>query len=196
MILTYHHTLADHPFQHCCNKLTHKPQVTTALSTLSTDYHLNRNVLLFCCWFGYCGQGRLYKRDFKEILQAIHPWHEYTVQGLGNITQLLADKQAPHWAAPLHQAIQEEQQIALQMEQLMIAEAAGRKRRKRSPQQKYLDAWHNLNSYMNTAGVSLRPTHTPLLDTLLSVVFPDVEPPLDLDTQTTPHSTQLSLALF
>lgn len=101
-------------------EINQKKPMQDALIWLHDGHDFSINLLLFCCWYGATGQGRLSKNDLIKLHQASHLWHQNTVLPLRRLCQQL-EKQPKIDTFDIREALRAEQIAAEKAEQLMLA---------------------------------------------------------------------------
>jgi len=170
MAITAKATISDHPLWRFSVKIWDHETAQRALQALENNYGLNPNVLLFCCWFGAAGQGRLTRDDINQLLTATAHWHERIVLSLQRLS-----KQATR-SEDIYQAIAAETVVALHIEQLMLAEALGKfTRNTRNTNQKLTDACKNIALYVKMAQTPINPTTHDAIYQIVAIAFPTID---------------------
>lgn len=166
-------SLASHPFWDFSLRFYANEAVQQICLVLQDHYHLNVNVVLFCCWLAQTGRGRLSERNVETLQHAVCSWHLNITEALRNLRkQLKAGKQFR-----LSKRVQREELIAEQVEQLLLAETIIRTSRKQRPViQKATDALISLRHCMILSGSTLALHDKLLFQQLIALLFPQVDP--------------------
>lgn len=166
-------TLPNHPFWTFSLQLYKKKEVEQALLLLQYHYGLNANVILFCCWYSFNGQGALSQAKVRELLLRIRPWHERVVLPL----RRLRDRLKPYvdrvkWAKGVRQAILLEELEAEHAEQLLMSEFFSYEDyRIKSAPQKASDIFRSLSAYCRMIRIDLDASGCDAIAMILSVIF-------------------------
>ena len=168
----------DHPFWDFALDVYRRPGVSDACLQLQERYHLDVNLLLFVCWIGASGRGRLTPRDIGVCAGAVGAWHDAVVRPLRGVRRSLKEDLG---AAPagLPQALRREIQAreidAEHIEQLMLAAAMPREPQADMAQAARLaDASHNARCYLAVLGASVDAAGDASLTVTLQAAFPDM----------------------
>jgi len=65
--------------------------VAPACLDLQENLGVDVNVLLFCCWAGAVGGGRLGPDAIRDGLETVTPWHTHVVRGLRAVRQRMKE---------------------------------------------------------------------------------------------------------
>ena len=117
----------EHPFWDFSLKLYREKAVAPACLALQNDYAADVNILLYCCWLGVAGAGRLSEADMRRVVAAVDAWQSDMIRPLRRLRQRLKQGFEPvpeDTCQRLRQAIQLLEIDAEHVEQLLLAELA------------------------------------------------------------------------
>lgn len=175
MIISMALKLPHHPFWNFSLQIYRQKPAKDALLALQNQYHLNVNVLLYCCWFATLNQGQLNQAELKQLLTLIQPWHEQIITPLRLMRNRL--KESPKaWAQEIREEVLAIELDAEHIEQLMLADATEKKPKsqKRTPQQRASLACHNIACYCTLAGIAMDQVGCGQAAQLINIVFPEL----------------------
>ncbi|MBA2653570.1 MAG: TIGR02444 family protein [Gammaproteobacteria bacterium] len=168
-------TLPIHPFWNFSVKIYREPIVEESLITLQNERGLNVNIVLFCCWFALCDQGRIPKSDLKQILINIQPWHDRIVLPLRRIRQQLKEQLNPPWPEIRNEILRQEL-ASEQIEQLIMLEQYAYKTRPiRTTFQKIIDICKNIAVYCHLLQVYLDASDCSSISNVLGTIFSKID---------------------
>jgi uncharacterized protein (TIGR02444 family) len=176
----------SHPFWDFALEVYRKPGVSEACLRLQEDNHVDVNLLLFVCWIGASGCGRLNAQDVARCIDAVGPWHESVVKPLRGVRRILKDELAdgggagvasPELTQALRRAIQAREIDAEHVEQLMLTATIARESRDHvSAAERLTDAGHNAALYLTRLGKTVRAAEQAHLAVVLAAAFPAMPP--------------------
>jgi uncharacterized protein (TIGR02444 family) len=171
----------SHPFWDFALDVYRKPAVSEACLRLQEDNHVDVNLLLFVCWIGASGRGRLNAEDVARCIDAVGPWHESVVKPLRGVRRILKDELAdgggagvasPELTQALRRAIQAREIDAEHVEQLILTATVARDPRDLVSAQRLTDAGHNAALYLTRLGNTVRAAEQAHLAVVLAAAFP------------------------
>ena len=166
--------LPQHAFWQFSVQIYQQANVEQMCLKLQKKHGLNVNLLLFCCWVGYQGYGRLHKKDFARALTATNRWHELVTIQLRQVRRRI--KQLTGVKQPYAFAFETEM-AAEQTEQLLLAQTLQKHQRPNNKAEKrFADAFANLIFYLRLLKIAFDDEDTTALYTLLSPLFPELPP--------------------
>ncbi len=170
--------LPNHPFWIFSLQAYSQESVKKALLNLQNRHGLNINMVLFCYWFAASNQGALLKTDIKQLLTAIHTWHERVVSTLRSLRDRLKEAAAPIWSQHIRQDVLDTELTAEHIEQLLLIDASAKKstRVRRSHQQRTTHACQNAATYCNVLFINLDQADCTAFGQILAGVFPELTP--------------------
>jgi uncharacterized protein (TIGR02444 family) len=170
-------TLQEHPFWKFSVKIYAIPSVKSALLKLQNERSLNVNIILFCCWYSFCGQGRLAKTELGQLLQAIYPWHERIVMPLRRLRQNLNKHyvQKPDKKLLYDESLETEVFSEL-IEQHMLAQAIVFQTKPiRTTVQKITDTCKNIIAYSQKIQITMEVGDHIEVAEIISAIYPQIE---------------------
>ena len=78
-----------HPFWDFALDVYRQPGVSEACLQLQERDHVDVNLLLFACWVGASGGGRLNRDEVERCRDAVGPWHDAVVRPLRGVRRTL-----------------------------------------------------------------------------------------------------------
>jgi len=167
--------LPSHPFWKYSLGIYKKEGVKDACLTLQNRRALNVNILLFSCWLGSTGRGRLEVQDLLKIFLVIDKWHEGVTENLRIIRNRLSGFGNPEWSHGIRKLVLEDELAAEQVEQLLLVDTIDRVAVEgRSVLQKATDAVASLHAYAKTRRLIFDVKDYAAFHRLLSEVFPTI----------------------
>lgn len=95
---------------------------------LQDNYGADVNMLLFACWLGHSGRGRVTVSAWRAMILRLSKWRDRVIKPLRNVRRMLQDEQL---APPgMKQRIEHSELEAEQVEQLILEKEWGRGRRR------------------------------------------------------------------
>lgn len=165
--------LPEHPFWHFVTRMHQQESTQSVLLQLQGYHEIQLNLLLFCCWFSYAGQGRLSRNDMQKLISSTTTWHQRIVNALNKLHLITRKSEIKE---VLNKPVFEYLQLAEQIEQLMLTDVNIRfVRLSRTPVQKLIDACKNICIFLKCYQVPTDPVLCELLCQLLSLLFPSIE---------------------
>lgn len=168
----------DQSFWEFSLKLYSQSEVEQNLLFLQNHYGCNVNIVLFCCWYGLEGQGRLSQKRLSSIIDSIQYWHERIVKPLRQLRKTMKRYRLIKDDPLNGESVLAEEINAEKIEQRMIVDKVSIERHgSKSPIFKVIDVCKSLLNYLRIRGVLLGDDGVDSVVTILSQVFPSV--PLD-----------------
>lgn len=168
-------TLPTHPFWNFSVKIYRHKQIEESLITLQNERGLNVNVILFCCWYALCDQGRLSKSALKQILISIQPWHDGIVLPLRRIRRQLKTTTKPS-LLEIYREVSSHELVAEQVEQLiMIENVTYETKAVRTNFQKIIDICKNISTYCHLLQIFLDAKDCWHICTILVTLFSKID---------------------
>lgn len=168
--------LLNHPFWKFSLKIYSQPQVENALLILQANHGLNINIILYCCWYAFRGQGRLSKTDLKQLLQVVQYWHDKVTVPLRRLRTSLKKSQHQQLFSAIYQDTLKYELFAEQVEQLLIADVFVYEVKPiRTSLQKIIDGCKNIVTYCQTIKISLAEEDQAEITELLAAIFNKVD---------------------
>ena len=167
-----------HPFWDFALDVYRRPGVSDACLELQENQQADVNLLLFVCWIGASGRGRLGADEIGLCIETARPWHDAVVRPLRAVRRTLKGGLG---SAPadltdgLRRQIQAREIDAEHIEQLMLTAAIPRQ-----PKADMMlparvgDAGQNALAYLTKLGARVDNPARASLAKVLSAVFPDV----------------------
>ncbi len=169
-----------HPFWDFALDVYRRPGVSEACLVLQERHHLDVNLLLFVCWVGASGGGRLSRVEVETGRDAVAAWHDSVVRPLRGVRRVLKGGlgSAPAGLSDsLRRAIQAREIDAEHIEQLMLSAAVPRQPDPQVPIAARLDdASRNALNYLAVLGASADADAQRNLAVILGAAFPDAAP--------------------
>jgi uncharacterized protein (TIGR02444 family) len=169
-----------HPFWDFALEVYRRPGVSDACLTLQERHQVDVNLLLFVCWVGACGGGRLSRDEVVRCREAVAPWHDSIVRPLRGVRRILKGGlgDAPQELSDgLRRAIQAREIDAEHIEQLMLAQTVHREPNPGIPLAERLDhASRNALTYLAVLDAGADPSAQKDLAVILGAAFIDAEP--------------------
>ena len=75
----------DHPFWDFSLEVYGRNGIPEACLELQDAHQVDVNVILFCCWMGGTGRGRLERAEMEAMCDAVAEWHEVVVRGVRGV---------------------------------------------------------------------------------------------------------------
>lgn len=184
--------LPPHPFWNFSLEAYAGEGVSRACIELQDRHGVDVNVLLFCCWIGASGRGRLQAEELRKLTGRIANWQRDIVVPLRSVRRRLAAGEnlpiAPDdAAAALRRRIADAEIEAEHVEQLMLAENyAAPGNRDRPAKERLAAALANLGLYSAQLGIKVERRDRSAVATILFACFPtllpaEIEHALNLD---------------
>jgi uncharacterized protein (TIGR02444 family) len=173
------HRLMDfppHPFWDFALDVYRRPGVSDACLELQENQQVDVNLLLFVCWIGASGCGRLNANEIDLCIATVRPWHEAVVRPLRAVRRTLKGGlgSAPaDLADGLRRQIQAREIDAEHIEQLMLTAAVPRSPGTDVPLSvRVADAGNNALAYLTQLGARVEAQAQASLAVILSASFP------------------------
>lgn len=167
-----------HPFWDFAIDVYRRPGVSDACLQLQERHRLDVNLLLFACWIGVSGRGRLTPEEIGHCIDAVRPWHEAVVRPMRGVRRMLKGDlgAAPvELAQALRREIQAREIDAEHIEQLMLAAALPRQPQGNVlPATRLADASRNALLYLVKLGAELDAATKQSLAVILGQAVPDM----------------------
>lgn len=168
----------DHPFWDFSLQVYGSAGVPEACLELQEAHGVDVNVVLFCCWLGRSGRGRLDAGEVAAMRASVAEWHEAVVRGVRAVRQRLKGGMAPAPVAlsePLRRRLASIEVQLEHVEQLMLAGAVDRAPDEaRAAPARLADAVANVGGYLEAAGIRAGAADAARLAAILGPVFPDL----------------------
>ncbi len=166
----------QHPFWDFSLEVYGSPGVPDACLRLQEAHGIDVNVILFCCWVGRTGRGRLGAEETAATCRAVAEWHEVVVRGVRAVRQRLKGGMPPAPTAlsePLRRRLAALEVQFEHVEQLMLAEAVDRTSEEARPTPDRLDdALANIGGYFEAVGVAPSADDAANVALVLAPAFP------------------------
>ena len=183
---------SPHPFWNFSLEVYSGEAVSRSCIELQDRHGLDVNVLLFCCWIGASGRGRLQADELKRLSVKVASWQRDIVMPLRAARRRLATGEnlpiAPEDAASaLRRRIADAEIEAEHVEQLLLAENyAAPGNRDRPPKERLSAALANLGLYSEQLGIKVERRDRTAVAAILFACFPmlaahEIEHALNLD---------------
>ena len=167
----------DHPFWDFSLEVYGRDGVPGACLELQDAHELDVNVLLFCCWIGRSGRGRLTAAETDAMIAAVGEWHEIAVRGVRAVRQRLKGGLGPapvELSEPLRKRLATIEVQLEHIEQLILAETVDRPAEEATPvDDRVGDAVANAAAYFEAFGARPGRADADSFATILAAVFPD-----------------------
>ena len=167
----------DHSFWDFSLEVYGRDGVPPACLELQEAHGVDVNVILFCCWLGRTGRGRLDGAETAAMCDAVAQWHEVVVRGVRGVRQRL---KAGVPGAPLELSEPLRRRLAAievqleHIEQLMLAGSVDRAADEaRAEADRLADAVANTRGYFDRFGAAASPADAASFAVILGSVFPD-----------------------
>ncbi len=167
-----------HPFWDFALDVYRRPGVSDACLELQENQQVDVNLLLFVCWIGVSGRGRLSAEEIGLCIETVRPWHDTVVRPLRAVRRTLKGGlgSAPAGLADgLRRQIQAREIDAEHIEQLMLTAAIPRQPNADAAMPARVgDAGRNALAYLAKLGARVDNAARASLAKVLSAAFPDV----------------------
>ena len=151
-------------FDHFCQQLVSDTMILPAFDALEKHQQLNRNLLLFCCWFAITGQGRLRQKDIRLLRKKIASWHNKVVLQLQQLSSLPESAVTQY-----HKTLS----LAQQFEQRLLADTITHvENNKQKDEQKLKNMFRNIKLYFDYLHIPLKDSEWQAIYALLGHYFP------------------------
>ncbi len=167
-----------HPFWDFALDVYRRPGVSDACLELQEHQQVDVNLLLFVCWIGASGRGRLDADEIALCIETVRLWHDSVVRPLRAVRRTLKGGLG---AAPgdladgLRRQIQAREIDAEHIEQLMLTAAIPREPKTDvALPLRVRDAGQNALAYLAKLGARVDNAARASLANVLSAAFPDV----------------------
>jgi uncharacterized protein (TIGR02444 family) len=172
--------LTPHPFWNFSLEVYGGEGVARACLDLQDRREVDVNVLLFCCWLGASGRGRIDKPDLQGLIATVRDWQREVVKPLRLARRRLAEGMAGAPEEPaglLRRRLADAEIEAEHIEQLMLAERYGHPgNRDRPPKERLAAALANLVAYSEILGLAVERRDREQAATILTACFPNLLP--------------------
>lgn len=171
-----------HPFWNFSLEVYSGEGVARSCIDLQDRHGLDVNVLLFCCWIGASGRGRLQADELKRLCGKVANWQREIVMPLRAVRRRLATGETlpipPEDAASaLRRRVADAEIEAEHVEQLLLAENYGAPgNRDRPAKERLAAALANLGLYSSQLGIKVERRDRAAVATLLVACFPMLDP--------------------
>lgn len=146
---------SDHPFWDWSLDIYGRPDVEETLLDLQDRLGLDVNLLLFACWAGATGRGRLPDADWTRLIEGTAGWRANVVEPLRAVRRHLKDRRNAAGAVALREKVKVLELEAEHAAQLAIAGLAKVRRESDvSVAGQIAAAAANLEAYLAAAGLS------------------------------------------
>jgi len=172
-----------HPFWNFSLEVYSGEGVARCCIDLQERHGLDVNVLLFCCWIGASGRGRLQADELKRLCGRIGNWQRDIVMPLRAARRRLATGEnlpipPDEAASALRRRIADAEIEAEHVEQLMLAESyAAPGNRDRPAKERLAACLANLGLYSQLLGIKVERRDRVAVATILSACFPMLQAP-------------------
>ena len=159
--------LPAHPFWGWSLEIYGRPGVEEALLDLQDRLGLDVNLLLFACWTGAAGRGRLSGSEWTRLIDGTADWRASVVEPIRAVRRHLKDRGDMPGATALRERVKALELEAEHAAQLAIAGmATGKGESDVAAAVRVADASANLEGYITAAGLSLSHGDRALLNSL------------------------------
>ncbi|MEO8557803.1 MAG: TIGR02444 family protein [Rhodospirillales bacterium] len=173
-------SLTPHPFWNFSLEVYGGEGVARACLDLQDRRQADVNVLLFCCWLGASGRGRIDKADLKALVERVKDWQLEVIRPLRLARRKLAEgvAHAPEQQAePLRRRLADAEIEAEHVEQLMLAERyAYPGNRDRPPKERLTASLGNLVAYSEILDLAVDRRDRDQVAIILTACFPNLLP--------------------
>ena len=118
----------------------------------------NINLVLFCCWLGCEGYGRLTAAEMQDVLATASHWHKRAIGPLRALRRDLKGDPAPVSAdrceATRQKVLAAELEAERALQALLFESVQHRVRQDKSTQHRTDDSFANINGYFQAAGIA------------------------------------------
>jgi uncharacterized protein (TIGR02444 family) len=167
--------LPTHEFWRFSLKFYGKQTVKDICLELQNSYEINVNILLFCCWLASSGRDRLTNNELIILFNTIDYWHRSITEPLRSLRKTLSLENKVEWMKQLRAEVLQQEIIAEQVEQLLLAHILPRAVLKNKRiKQKIDDCIHNFHGYFNYLNIKLDTKICGALNALLADLFPNI----------------------
>ena len=167
-----------HPFWDFSLEVYGRAGVPEACLEVQEAHGVDVNVILFCCWLGRTGRGRLARAETEAMRAAVAQWHEVVVRGVRAVRQRLKGGMPPAPVAlsdPLRRRLAAIEVQLEHVEQLMLAESVDRRPdAARGEAERLADAVANTRDYFEAFGAAAAPADAESFAVVLGSVFPEI----------------------
>ncbi len=148
----------DHPFWDFSLEVYGGEGIPAACLELQDAHGVDVNVILFCCWLGRTGRGRLGRDEIGSMCAAVAEWHMVAVRGVRTVRQRLKGGMPPapiELSEPLRRRLASIEVHLEHIEQLMLSESVDRPADEaRGAAERMADAAANTRGYFDAVGVA------------------------------------------
>ncbi len=166
-----------HPFWDFSLEVYGSTGIPEACLELQEAHGVDVNVILFCCWLGRTGRGRLERAETEAMCGAVAQWHEVAVCGVRAVRQRLKGGMPPAPIAlsePLRRRLAAIEVQLEHIEQLMLTESVDRDAdAARTEADRLADAVANTRDYFDAFGAAATPADAESFAVILGSVFPE-----------------------
>jgi len=169
-----------HPFWNFSLEVYGGEGVARACLDLQDRRQVDVNVLLFCCWLGASGRGRVDKAELQALIAKVRDWQSTVIGPLRAARRKLAGgvADAPEeQAGLLRRRLADAEIEAEHIEQLMLGERYIHPgNRDRPPKERMAAALANLVAYSEILGLVVDRRDREQVATILVACFPNLLP--------------------
>lgn len=175
--------IAPHPFWNFSLEVYAGEGVARACLDLQDRHGIDVNVLLFCCWLGASGRGRIERAALAALVGRIAAWQERVVVPLRQLRRLLASGEGlpmpgTEETTALRRRVADAEIDAEHIEQLLLAQDhAHPGNRDRPVKERLAAALANLGTYAELRGVKVERADRECVATILGACFPTLIAP-------------------
>jgi uncharacterized protein (TIGR02444 family) len=181
-----------HPFWNFSLEVYSGEAVARSCIELQDRHGVDVNILLFCCWIGASGRGRLQAEELRRLTGKVGPWQRDIVMPLRAARRRLAAGEnlpiAPEEAAAaLRRRVADAEMEAEHVEQLLLAENyAVPGNRDRPAKERLAACLANLGLYSQQLGLKVERRDRAAVANILTSCFPmlqahEIDHALNLD---------------
>jgi ribosomal protein L31E len=161
----------EQPFCKFVEQVYKQPVLWDSLEAVCSDMNLNKNIILFCCWYPLHGGKQLSKKDIRDIITAVIPWHNKITLALDKIKHKISSKTESSNVDKLQQVVQDKLLVANEYEQIIITNCLNKMIGERGIEKKVADAEKNINTYFRELSIVIGDQKNEVIQNLLAAVF-------------------------
>lgn len=162
----------EHAFCRFVAQVYSQADLQEGLEHFCSGFNINQNILLFCCWYPSQGAGLLSKKDLREIIREVIPWHSNVVLSLENFLMKIKTKIASPETRMILQEVKSNLLLANCYEQLIIANYMKKNFAEPKPDRFLSDAAKNISAYCRELSVIVGMNEKFFIDKLLTIIYP------------------------
>jgi uncharacterized protein (TIGR02444 family) len=133
-----------------------KQGVKKSCLALRDKYHLNSNIILFCCWLASENYPDLTELDAQNIVTKISSWHDKIINGLRNLRKTIARQYLNDIFPLLFSLVLDNERFAERVEQSLIAQSMHNLKRGHNSSDKIMGrALKNIFNYIKSQQVNI-----------------------------------------